>query len=87
MTVLGEISRAIARNPKINRVIISAVEYEHLLIEMDDLQRIKPSPRPTYGPPFGDIDRCLWDELQALMKQRAIMIMGRPVEIRQPSHL
>lgn len=66
MTVLGEISRAIVRNPKINRVIICAVEYEYLLIEMDDLQRVKPSPRPTYGPPFGNIDRWLWPQPRRL---------------------
>ena len=83
MTVLNEIAQAIARNPKINRVIVSAEEWDQLRQNVRDMQFIKGDPRPTYGPPFGDIDRLLWDNLQELMKRPLIRIMGRPVEIRK----
>lgn len=81
--IVAEIAAAINRNPKINRVIVSAVELELIRAEFDDMTFVKPQPRPTYGPPFGDIDRLLWDGLQSMKKLAHIQIMGRPVEARR----
>lgn len=44
--------------------------------ELKALQPIKDSPRPTYGPPWGNVDRLLWDALQEEMKRSRTMIMG-----------
>lgn len=82
MSVVNEIAAAIKRNPKIKRVIVSQAEREIILAEMDNMTFIKPAPRPTYGGPFGNIDRQLWDELENMKKYRDIRILDRPVETR-----
>lgn len=79
MTIVIEIARAIQRNPKINRVLVTHREYEKIRAELEDMTFVKQAPRPTYRGPFGNIDRFLWDELNAMMKRAPIEIMGRPV--------
>jgi hypothetical protein len=89
VTIIQEITDAIKRNrnPGIKRVVVSGGEYQQISDEMDSLFRIKPSSRPTYGGRFGNIDRQLWDELQALKNQRSISIMGVSVEVRKPARI
>lgn len=80
--VINQICDAIRRHPHISRVVVSPAELETIRIEFEGLSFVKPSPRPTYGAPYGDIDRFLWDEAQAMMKRAPVQIMGRPVEAR-----
>lgn len=71
-SVLSEISRAIVRNPKINRVIVSEHERELLHIEMLEMD-----PRTN----------CLSETEKKFVLRNPIakvMIMGRPVEVRRP---
>lgn len=44
--------------------------------DLEGMQRLKPAPRPTYGPPYGDIDRYLWDGMQAMKKLAEIRLLG-----------
>jgi hypothetical protein len=48
--------------------------------DLEALAVIKDSARPTYGPPYGDIDRLLWDEHQALKKLAQIRVLGVLIE-------
>lgn len=77
--IIHEIVHAIHRNPHINRVIVCEREYEEIQREFETITTYTLTPRPTYGAPFGDIDRLLWDNLEALMKAAPIKILGRPV--------
>lgn len=78
MGVVHEIAKAIQRNPKINRVIVSASELEVIRDELEDMSFVRPGPRPAYG----GIDAKLWDEMMAQRKKASIRIMDRPVEAR-----
>ncbi len=71
MGIIDEIASAIQRNPKINRVIVSQHERELLHIEMLDMD-------PRTG--------CISEtEKKFIVRNTAakIMIMGRPVEVRE----
>ena len=83
MTIINEICDAISRNPKINRVVVSQAELVAIRAELYDLTPVKRGPRPTYGGPWGDIDRQLWDDLEYHMKHVApVQIIGRKVIAR-----
>ena len=72
MSIINEISRAIARNPKINRVIVSESERKMISEEFIDLD-----PR-TFGA-TGEQRRIIMAETV----YAEISIMGRPVETRR----
>lgn len=80
--IIGEIAAAIQRNPKINRVFVSKLEHAKIRREITKMTFLRSSPRPTYGPPFGDVDRQIWDAAKAMRRLAEIRIMGRTVEAR-----
>lgn len=80
MQIIPQITDAIKRHPNINKIITSKIEWLLIKREIRKLSAIKPSKRPTYGPPFGDIDRDLWDmNFKQMRDFTPVYIMGRPV--------
>ena len=82
MKIVDEIVDAIRRHPHINRVVVSPLEHAKIRREISHMIRVKPQKRPTYGGPFGDVDRLLWDNLVAMKRLAPVYIMGRLIEIR-----
>lgn len=80
--VIPQLIDAIKRHPEIKFIKVSKVEYRLIQREIMNSTYVRPTPRPTYGPPFGDIDRQLWDESYHIrLNMSDLMIMGRKVEI------
>lgn len=67
-------------------ISLPAAVLDRIRDDLQDLTLVKDAPRPTYGAPYGDIDRLLWDELQALRKITKIRVLGvdlLPSDIQQ----
>lgn len=77
--IVHDIARAIQRNPKINKVIVSPLEHAKIRRELNHMTFFKRDPRPTYGAPFGDTDRQFWDMKVQMQRCAEVRIMGRPV--------
>lgn len=80
MGIVEEIEEAIERNPVINRVLVSELERDLILIEYNSMWVVGLGPRPTHDGPEGRIDRMVWDALHRNPIPE-IKIKGRPVEI------
>lgn len=82
-TIARQIVEAIHRNNSINIVIVSKVEWLLIKREIGRMAMIKREKRPTYGPPYGDLDRMLWDNNFKIWRDyAAVSILGRPVIYR-----
>ncbi len=64
----------ITANRGLKYVSLSKRTIKKIRHEMENMTFIQPTPRPTYGPPFGDIDRLLWDSQRAMMDIAPIRI-------------
>lgn len=63
-------------NPRPNEIALSPMVFERIKEELRSITHVQESPRPTYGGRFGDIDRWLWHELQALKKFTIVEVLG-----------
>lgn len=81
--IVPQIIDQIRKHPHINRVTVSKVEWLLIKREIRKSMFVRPSKRPTYGGPFGNINRELWDANFKHMRDcTPVSIIGRPVEYR-----
>lgn len=79
VTDLKTAVECIKANPGLKELRLPKRVINKIRKELEDMQMVRPSPRPTYGPPWGDVDRMLWDGMMAEKKLAPIKIMGVPV--------
>ncbi len=73
---LKSVCQYVVDNPGLKWLALPKQTLQAIRDEMDGGLAVKRSPRPTYGPPFGDIDRLLWDGLNAMLNDAPIVICG-----------
>lgn len=78
--IIPQILDQIKRNPHINKIRVKKVEWLLIKREIRKMSRVKPSKRPIYGPPFGNVDKELWDANFKYMRDiTPVYIMNIPV--------
>jgi len=81
MMIIDQIVDQIKRNPHIKQVRVSKIEWLLIKREIRRMTFVRPDKRPTYGGPYGDVDRALWDaNFKHWRDVTPIRILGRPVE-------